>query len=106
MTDENYKKLQNLSLQKKREFIHKFCLYEKIRVNAKKHNDDKNPDISALEIFLTSLSEEDRLIFTENFIMQNKDSDWYLAHWSKNHYYKKLNLIVNLFLRFLNAYSS
>ncbi|TPR54097.1 MG284/MPN403 family protein [Metamycoplasma neophronis] len=105
MNDDAYKKIQKLCLQQKKEFIYKFCLYEKVSINAKKM---KNNHLScgALDVFLASLNDEDKLIFTQNFIAKNNDPDWYLDHWSKNAYYKKLHFIVNLFLRFLNAYNS
>ncbi|TPI01578.1 hypothetical protein [Mycoplasma struthionis] len=96
--------LENQSLQFKRDFIAKYCMYSRLQKHAgslKQKNviQTKND----LEIFIESLSADYKKIFVETFVLNNSDSSWYLRYFSKNDYYRKLNFVVNLFIRFIHA---
>ncbi|TPD98744.1 MG284/MPN403 family protein [Metamycoplasma equirhinis] len=98
---ENKNNITQLSLQAKREFISKFCILAKI-----KNNVSNNPNLSFIDIFLKALDNDGKKIFTEEFINNNTNSNWYLNYYSKNFYYKKLNFLVNLFIGFINDIKS
>lgn len=88
--------LQNLNtLAQKKKFIKNFCLYGKL-FNFKNSESNDN-----LEFFINSLYKDEKTIFINNFIFCNSNPEWYLRIWSKSTYYKKLNFVVNLFMKFL-----
>ncbi|CAX37291.1 hypothetical protein [Metamycoplasma hominis] len=101
-------KIRSLCLQKKREFIFNYCLFEQLKDKQLKQKKsqtidyEEDDDISKLEKFIKLLNSDNQKIFFNNFIYNNPESEWYLVYWSKNAYYKKLNYIVNLFIDFIN----
>ncbi|MBN0970821.1 hypothetical protein [Mycoplasma phocoeninasale] len=98
--------IKKLSLQQKRDFITKYCMYVKMKNEvSKKNNDPSKINKTSLEIFLDSINNDYKKIFIEDFIINNPDSEWYLNNWSKNSYYKKLHFVINLFLSFVSAIS-
>ena len=92
--------IEILSLYQKRKFINDFCRFAKLEIKNHKNKFNKK---SLLEIFVSSLDKDSSKIFLEEFIVGDKESEWYLEHWSKGTYYKKLNLLVNQFIRFVNV---
>ncbi|AXE60741.1 hypothetical protein DA803_01405 [[Mycoplasma] phocae] len=95
--------IKKLSLQQKRDFITKYCIYVNMKNQINKKNDLLKNNRTALEIFLDTLNNDYKKIFIEDFIINNPDSEWYLNNWSKNSYYKKLHFVINLFLSFVSA---
>ncbi|RMA78561.1 hypothetical protein JN00_0200 [Metamycoplasma subdolum] len=91
------------SLFKKRRFIESFCNYAKIEDSFRyKNNGEKRSGF--LNHFVENLDNDAKTIFLENYIFKNRSGEWYLSHWSKGTYYKKLNDVTNLFMRFINEY--
>ncbi|PZW01424.1 MG284/MPN403 family protein [Metamycoplasma auris] len=100
MLESKIESIKNMSLQRKRAFIADFCLNQKL----KKYRNDINShlkNISLLDFFINSLSEDYKKIFIENFIKKESNPYWYLDNWSKNAYYRKLNYLVNLFIEYV-----
>ncbi|AWX69236.1 MG284/MPN403 family protein [[Mycoplasma] anseris] len=94
--------ISNLSLNEKKKFISKYCNDMKILELSRKIKNIQNYK-DYLTMFIDSLQKDDKKVFLENFIFNNPEPNWYLNHWSKTTYYKKLHLVVNNFLRFLYA---
>ncbi|WP_412031316.1 hypothetical protein [Metamycoplasma buccale] len=92
------------TMHEKRRMIKDYCSYAKIEQCLNKFHWRRNAK-SKLEAFIESLDKDDKLIFIENFMVKNNDPLWYLEHWCKGTYYKKLNYVSNLFMRFINANS-
>ena len=95
--DDNKSKLWS-----KRKYIEEYCSF--ITMEKKYYESQRNRDYikNIINSFLESLRDDYREIFRKNFIEYDFDREWYLEFWSKGTYYKKLNLVTNLFLRFIN----
>ncbi|MGX9339358.1 MG284/MPN403 family protein [Mycoplasma sp. 332] len=102
MLENKIKNLKSMSLQRKRAFIIDFCLNQKLKRIQNNMKDTKN--VGLLDFFISSLSEDYKKIFINDFITVDSDSSWYLENWSKNAYYKKLNYLVDLFIDYVYCF--
>ncbi|MGX9340019.1 MG284/MPN403 family protein [Mycoplasma sp. 2261] len=102
MLENKIKNLKSMSLQRKRAFIIDFCLNQKLKRIQNNMKDTKN--VGLLDFFISSLSEDYKKIFINDFITVEGDSSWYLENWSKNAYYKKLNYLVDLFIDYVYCF--
>ncbi|ENY54165.1 MG284/MPN403 family protein [Metamycoplasma alkalescens] len=100
MLENKINDLKNMSLQKKRAFIVDFCLNQKLKKNKNQIN-SQFKNVSILDFFINSLSEDYKKIFIVDFIKNENNPYWYLDNWSKNAYYKKLNYLVDLFIDYV-----
>lgn len=98
----NSKTNDNVKLWDKRKYIENYCSF--LKMEKKYYESQKNNRAihNIIDSFLNSLKGDYRQIFTKNFVDYELDSEWYLDYWSKGTYYKKLNYVTNLFLRFIN----
>ncbi|MCV3753375.1 hypothetical protein OF364_00895 [Mycoplasma enhydrae] len=101
MNEQKIMILKNMCLQRKKDFIAKYCLIDRLK-NCKFLFKENNKHKSKLDYFIDSLDEDYRKIFYENFIHKEPNPYWYLDNWSKNSYYKKLNYLVNLFIDYVH----
>ncbi|MGX9358816.1 MG284/MPN403 family protein [Mycoplasma sp. 2575] len=102
MLENKIKNLKSMSLQRKRAFIIDFCLNQKLKRIQNNMKDTRN--VGLLDFFISSLSEDYKKIFINDFITIDSDSSWYLENWSKNAYYKKLNYLVDLFIDYVYCF--
>ncbi|AZZ65495.1 hypothetical protein DMC14_001685 [Metamycoplasma phocicerebrale] len=101
MNEQRINILKKMSLQRKKDFITKYCLLDKLK-NLKYTSNETKKIKSRIDYFIDSLDEDYKKIFYENFIRKESNPYWYLDNWSKNSYYKKLNYLVNLFIEYVN----
>lgn len=91
------------SFATKRKLISDFCDLAKAQNEYDRLKNSIRESRSKLDAFLKSLAHDYFKIFTRNFLSKEDTyGSWYLNHWSKSTYYKKLNYVANLFLRFIN----